>query len=68
MAIIGSRLKHVSKEMTKQMFISKLLEKGITHDKHGTSIHDMDYYSLRQELVMADFRDRDVDSPDNKWF
>jgi hypothetical protein len=58
----------VTKEAKRQIFISRLLEKGITTTKDGTSIYDLDYYSLRHELVMADFRDKDIESPENRWF
>ncbi|EIJ79152.1 hypothetical protein PB1_16384 [Bacillus methanolicus PB1] len=54
----------VTKEAKRQIFISCLLEKGITATKDGTSIYDLDYYDLRLELVKVDFRE----SPENRWF
>lgn len=46
----------VTQEAKRQVFISRLLEKGITTTKDGTSIYDLDYYALRHELVMADLK------------
>ncbi|WP_248892255.1 hypothetical protein [Bacillus methanolicus] len=53
MAIVSQK---ITQEAKRQILISRLLEKGITETKDGTSIYDLDYYSLRHELVMADLK------------
>jgi hypothetical protein len=55
MGILYEKVK-LTKEAKRQIFISRLLERGITESKDGTSIFDLDYYSLRHELVMADLK------------
>jgi hypothetical protein len=55
MGILYEKVK-LTKEAKRQIFISRLLEKGITITKDGTSIYDLDYYALRHELVMADLK------------
>jgi hypothetical protein len=51
-----------------QSMISDLMAKGIRETKDGTSIHELDYYELRHELVLAEIRKTDIESPENKWF
>jgi hypothetical protein len=61
----------ISSETQKQVFIQELLNKGITESKDGTRIEDLDYYGLRQTLVLAkikDGTDRNIESSENKWF
>jgi hypothetical protein len=58
----------ISRESQKQIFIQELLDKGITETKDGTRIESLDYYSLRHELVIAKFREIDVESQSNKYF
>jgi hypothetical protein len=48
--------------------VKELLAKGISETSDGTSIHDLDYYELRHELVLCEIRKTDVESPENKWF
>lgn len=53
----------------KRDFILELLkEKGVTHSQTGTSIHALDYESLKYELVLASFREIDVEGESSKWF
>lgn len=40
----------LTKELKRQMMIRKLLDMGIT-EHEGTSIHDLDYYTLRWLLA-----------------
>lgn len=58
----------LNQDTKKQMYIARLLERGITETKDGTSIHDLDYYSLRQELAVSDYRVKNIDSPENGWY
>jgi hypothetical protein len=55
MGVLYEKVK-LTQEAKRQIFISRLLERGITETKDGTSIFDLDYYSLRHELVMADLK------------
>jgi hypothetical protein len=54
--------------MKRQHIIQELLAKGITQDKNGKSIYDMDYDDLKHELVMWSFRQIDAERDSNKWF
>jgi hypothetical protein len=55
-------------EVKKQHFIQELLAKGFTENKDGKSIYDMDYEELKHELMMATFREQDIENDKNKWF
>jgi hypothetical protein len=52
----------------RQNFIDELLSKGITKNKEGKSIHDMDYHELRSEIALQAFRAIDTAKDENKWF
>lgn len=67
MGILYDKVK-LSQDSLKQDYIAQLLVKGITHDRSGTSIQDLGYYELRQELAMAEFRNVNTDSPENGFF
>jgi hypothetical protein len=58
----------VSQEAKSQGMISELLNLDVTKTKSGTSIYDLNYYELRQELAIAKFRNRNVESSENGWF
>ncbi|MGM0864526.1 MAG: hypothetical protein ACQEWF_07625 [Bacillota bacterium] len=58
----------ISQETKSQGMISELLTLGVTVTKSGTSIYDLNYYDLRQELAIAKFRNRNVESSENGWF
>lgn len=58
----------ISQETKSQGMISELLTLGVTETKRGTSIYDLNYYDLRQELAIAKFRSRNVESSENGWF
>jgi hypothetical protein len=55
MGVLYEKVK-LTQEAKRQILITRLLEKGITSTKDGTSIYDLDYYSLRHELAMADLK------------
>lgn len=62
---------NMSNDSMKQAMVQQLLDKGVTESKDGTSVHDLDFYELRHELVMFDIRngtDVDVNSSANEWF
>jgi hypothetical protein len=43
----------LSRDSLKQVFISELLQKGITDTKDGTRVEDLDYYSAKAALALA---------------
>jgi hypothetical protein len=55
-------------EVKRQHIIQELLNKGITENKQGKNVYDMDYEELKYELVLAAFREIDAERDDNKWF
>lgn len=55
MGILYDKVK-LSQDSLKQDYISQLLVIGVTHDRNGTSIHDLGYYELRQELATSGYR------------
>lgn len=67
MGILYEKVK-VTQEMKKQFFISRLLERGITETKDGTSIYALDYYALRHEAVISDYRNKHIENSENAWF
>jgi hypothetical protein len=58
----------ISQETKSQGMIGELLNLGVTEAQSGTSIFDLNYYDLRQELAIAKFRNRNVESSENGWF
>lgn len=61
-------LYRVSIEVKRQHFIKELLSKGITQNKQGKSVYNMDYEELKYELVLSVFREIDTHNDNNKWF
>jgi hypothetical protein len=43
-----------------QVMINDLLALGITRARNGESIHDLNYYDLKQQLSVAKIRSRDI--------
>ncbi|WP_428909431.1 hypothetical protein [Niallia sp. Krafla_26] len=58
----------VTEEMKRQIYIKRLLENKVYTDPEGTSIYELDYKSLRREVVMLEYRNINVESPENDWF
>jgi hypothetical protein len=56
------------KQVMKQNFIQDLLVRGITENKNGVSVHDLDYEELKHEVPIASFGERDIHNDQNKWF
>ncbi|MBT2680030.1 hypothetical protein J7E38_13530 [Bacillus sp. ISL-35] len=67
MGILFDKVKR-SQDSLRQDYIAQLLVKGITHDRNGTSIHDLGYYELRQELAAAEFRNVNTETLENGFF
>lgn len=58
----------IQEEAMRKVFIQELLSRGFRENKDGKSIYEMDKDELQYELVLACFREADVEHPDNKWF
>jgi hypothetical protein len=54
--------------LVRKNLIEKLTSRGIKETQDGTSIHELSHKALVREVVIATYRDRDIDSPDNSWF
>lgn len=52
----------------RQNYIQDLLMRGVTENKQGISIHNLDYYELRHLIAVATFHEKDVENDSNKWF
>ncbi|MCM3573317.1 hypothetical protein M3172_08925 [Mesobacillus subterraneus] len=48
--------------------IEKLTSRGIKETKDGTSIYTLSEKALVREIVISQYRERNIDSPDNGWF
>ena len=55
-------------EMKRNIVLNELLDKGITKTQDGRDIHNADYETLKYELVLQAFREKDVEADENKWF
>lgn len=55
-------------EMKRNIVLNELLDKGIRKTQDGRDIHTADYEILKYELVLQAFRERDIETDDNKWF
>ncbi len=53
MTILYNAVKRVHESMAKR-FVQDLLASGITENKQGKSIHDMDYYELRRLIDITE--------------
>jgi hypothetical protein len=56
-----------SLEARRQIVISELLENGIT-TINGTSVNDVDYDTLKQELALLRFRKINIECQEAKFF
>jgi hypothetical protein len=54
--------------MKQKMILEDLLKMGITETQEGVSIYQLSYDDLKYELVMASFRQVDIDNDSNGWF
>ncbi|MFP7447143.1 hypothetical protein SFC50_25950 [Bacillus infantis] len=55
-------------QQKRNFLIERLTEKQITKSQLGKDIHDCDYEELKYELVLASFRDINIESDANKYF
>lgn len=54
--------------LVRKNLIEKLTTRGIKVTQDGTSIHELSHKALVREVVIADYKDRNIDSPENSWF
>ncbi|MGY3716768.1 hypothetical protein ACWE42_14715 [Sutcliffiella cohnii] len=59
---------NLHQEMKRNIVLNELLDKGITKTQDGRDIHNVDYETLKYELVLQAFREKDVEADENKWF
>jgi hypothetical protein len=58
----------MQQELKHKFVLEKLLEIGITESQQGISVYELDYDELKSELVLASFRQIDIQNDHNKWF
>lgn len=58
----------MSVEAKKQFVLEELQKLGVNTAQSGISIADCNYDELKYELVLASFREIDVETADGKWF
>ncbi len=54
----------ILKQTQHNIILNRLQELGVKHSRCGKSLHDLDYRSLKRELVLV----RDFDHPSEAWF
>lgn len=58
----------IEQEMKRQFILDRLKKLGVTHSQDGIPIHDLSYEELKYELVLAEFRQIDIETEAQKWF
>lgn len=54
--------------LVRNNLIEKLTSKGIKETKDGTSIYTLSEKALVPEIVISQYREKNIDSPENGWF
>ncbi|WP_180968221.1 hypothetical protein [Cytobacillus massiliigabonensis] len=54
--------------MKRNFILEDLLSLGITESQQGISVYELGYEDLKHELIMASFRQIDIQNDQNKWF
>ncbi|ALC92082.1 hypothetical protein AM500_21520 [Bacillus sp. FJAT-18017] len=55
-------------ELKKQFILEKLLGMGVSQTDTGKSVFELDYDDLKQQWVLATFRQIDIEADANKWY
>lgn len=55
-------------EMKQKFVLERLLKMGVRQSQSGKSLHECDYETLKYELVLASFREIDVEHDLNRWY
>lgn len=58
----------VMKNLKQKTVLDRLIELGVTKSQDGISVYKLDYEELKYELVLAEFRQIDVEVAENGWF
>ena len=58
----------LQKQMKHEFVLERLLELGVTHSQQGQPIQELAYEDLKYELVLASFRQIDVEKESGRWF
>jgi hypothetical protein len=54
--------------LVRNNLIEKLTSRGVKETKDGTSIYTLSEKALVREIVIAQYKEVDIDSPENKFF
>jgi len=55
-------------EIKRQIIIEDLRQLNVNVSREGVPIEDLSYDRLKEEMVLATFRQIDIESDDNEWF
>jgi hypothetical protein len=58
----------LKKDLKRELVLDRLPELGVNQSQEGKPISEMDYESLKYELVLAEIRSVDIESSENRWF
>ncbi|WLR53574.1 hypothetical protein LC048_13685 [Mesobacillus subterraneus] len=69
MGIAGTVTKNKLQQSLKVNFVlEKLSELGVTKSQQGVPINELSYEEMKIELVLASFREIDIQKDENRWF
>lgn len=70
MGILYDSVKQVNEVKTKKrnFVLDRLVALGVKESQQGEPIHTLDYEELQYELVLAEFRQIDVETEANRFF
>lgn len=54
--------------LVRNNLIEKLTSRGVKETKDGTSIYTLSEKALVREIVISQYRERNIESPENGWF
>jgi hypothetical protein len=54
--------------LVRNNLIEKLASRGVKETKDGTSIYELSEKALVREIVISQYRERNIESPENGWF
>jgi len=56
----------VTQEMKRNFILDRLKQLNVTHSQDGIPIHELSYEELKYELVLAEFRQMDIESVESE--
>lgn len=63
-----SQKEQLHQEMKQKFVLERLVKMGVRQSQTGKPLHELDYETLKYELVLASFREIDAESSSNGWF